>query len=137
MVTLQDKFNKIHSASAKLEAELNNIYVEIDNAVDKPDRKVKIERLIMNSIYAFTRAIAKNGELFDVTQKTDDPDAACKNLDKWLETVTQKTDEFIAAARMYINLVLDKQTAEQYTSHHSRSGSHMTFSIRSSQRQKT
>ena len=62
--------------------------------------------------------------------------AACKNLEKWLETVTKKSDEFIAAARGYINSVHDKETAELYTSHQSRSGSHITSSKRSSQRQR-
>ena len=136
MTTLQDKFNKLYSARAKLEAELNNIYGEINNAVDKQDRKIKIERLIVKCKDAFTRVVDKNEELFDLAQKTEDPDAACKNLEKWLETVTKKTDEFIAAARGYINSVQDKETAEMYTSHHSRSGSHMTSSKRSSQRQR-
>ena len=47
MTTFQDKFNKIYSARAKIEAELSNIYGEINNAVDKQDRKVKMERLIV------------------------------------------------------------------------------------------
>ena len=135
MATLHDKFNKPYSARAKLEAELNNIYGENNNAVDKQDRKVKIERLILKCKDAFTRVVDKNEELFDLAQKTEDPDAACKNLEKRLETVAEKTDEFIAAARGYINSVHDKETAELYTSHHSRSGSHMTSSKRSSQRQ--
>ena len=67
---------------------------------------------------------------------TEDPDAACKNLEKWLETVTKKADEFIAAARWYINSVHDKETAELCTPHHSSSGSHITLSKRSSQRQR-
>ena len=136
MATLQDKFNRLYSARAKLEAELNNIYGEINNAVDKQDRKVKIERLIVECKDAFTRVVDKNEELFDLAQKTEDPDAACENLEKWLENVTKKTDEFIAAARGYINSVRDKETAELYTSHHSRSGSHMTSSKRPSQRQR-
>ena len=136
MTTLQDKFKKLYSARAKLEAELYNICGEINNAVDKQDRKVKIERLIVKCKDAFTRVVDKNEELFDLAQKTEDPDAACKNLEIWLEIVTKKTDEFTAAARGYINSVQDKETAEQYTSHHSRSGSHMTFSKRSSQRQR-
>ena len=74
MITLQDKFNKLYSARAKLEAELNNIYGQINNAVDKQHRKV------------------------DLAQKTEDPNAACKNLEKCLETVTKKTDDVIAAA---------------------------------------
>ena len=86
--------------------------------MDKQDRKVKIERLIVNCKDSFTRVVDKNEYLFDLAQKTEDPDAACKNLEKWLETVTKKTDEFIAAARGYINSVPDKETAEMYTSHH-------------------
>ena len=136
MTTLQDKFNKLYSARAKLEAELINIYGEINNAVDKQDRKVKIERLIVKCKDAFTRVVDKNEELFDLAQRTEDPDAACKNLENWLETVTKKTDELIAAARGYINSVHDKETAELYTSHHSRSGSHMTSSKISSHRQR-
>ena len=136
MTTLQDKFNKLYSARAKLEAERNNIYGEINNAVDKQDRKVKIERLLVKCKDAFIRVVDKNEELFDLAQKTENPDAACKNLEKWLETVTKKTDEFIAAARGHINSVHDKETAELYTSHQSRSGSHMTSSKRSSQRQR-
>ena len=128
MTTLQYKFNKFYSARAELEVELNNIYGEINNAVDKQDRKVKNESLIVKCKNAFNRVIDKNEELFDLAQKTEDPDAACKNLEKWLETVTKKTDELIAAARRYINSVHDKETAELYTSHHSRSGSHMTSS---------
>ena len=136
MTKLQDKFSKLYSTRAKLEAELNNIYGEINNAVDKQDRKVKIERLIVKCKDAFTRVVDKNEELFDLAEKIEEPDAACKNLEKWLETVTKKTDEFIAAARRYINSVQDKETTEQYTSHHSRSGSHMCSSKRSSRRQR-
>ena len=135
MATLQDKFNKLYSARAKLEAEINNIYGEVNNAVDKQDRKVKIERLIVKCKDAFTRVVDKNEELFDLAQKTEDPDAACKNLEKWLEAVTKKTDEFIATARGYINTVHAKKTAELYTSHHQRPGSHMTSSKRPSQRE--
>ena len=33
----------------------------------------------------FTRVVDKNEELFDLAQKTEDPDAAFENLEKWLE----------------------------------------------------
>ena len=112
MATLQDKFNKLYSARSKLEAELNNIYGENNNAVDKQDRKVKIERLILKCKDAFTRVVDKNEELFDLAQKTEDPDAACKNLEKRLEPVAKKTDEVIAAARAYINSVHNKETKQ-------------------------
>ena len=82
MTTLQDKFDKLFCARAKLEAEPNNIYGEINNAVDKQDRKFKIEHLIVMCRDAYTRVVDKNEELFDLAQKTEDPDAACKNLEK-------------------------------------------------------
>ena len=66
MATLQDKFNTLYSARAKLEAELNNIYGEINKAVDKQDRKVEIERLIVKCKDAFTRVVDKNEELFNL-----------------------------------------------------------------------
>ena len=134
MTTLQEKFKKFSSARAKLETKLNNIYSDIDSVVDKQDRKAKIERMIVRCKDAFTRVVDKNGELFDLVQKNRVPSAARKNLENWLETVTKKTDEFIAAAQVYITSVEDKETAEQYISHHSRSSSHMASSKRSSQR---
>ena len=62
------------------------------------DRKVKIERLIVKFKDVFTRVVDNNEELFDLAPMSEYPDAACRNLEKWLETVTRKTDEFIAAA---------------------------------------
>ena len=138
MTISQVRFNKLHSAKVKLEVELNNNYGEIKNAVDKQDRKVETERLIVKCKDAFIRVVDKKEELFDLAQKTEDPDAACKNLEKWLETVTKKTDELIAAARgyIYINPFHDNETAELCTSHPSRSGSHITSSKSSSLRQR-
>ena len=53
MTALQYKFHLLYSAMAKLEAELNTIYGENNNAVDKQDRKIKIERLIVKCKDAF------------------------------------------------------------------------------------
>ena len=123
MATSQDKFNKLFCVRAKLEAKLNKNYDKINNSVDKQDTKVKIEWLIVKCKDAFTRIVDKNEEFLDLAQKTEDPDAACKNLEKWLESVTEKSDKVIAAARWYNDWVQDKETAEQYNSHHFRSGS--------------
>ena len=43
----QEMFKKVCTARAKLEGELSNIYSNIDNSIDKQDRKVKIKRLIV------------------------------------------------------------------------------------------
>ena len=55
MTKLLDKFQKVYGARAKLECELNKIYGDFKNAVDKQDRKVKIENLIGKCKDAFTK----------------------------------------------------------------------------------
>ena len=70
---------------SKLKAIINNIDGELNNAVDKQVRKVKIERLIVKCKDAFTRVVEKNEELFGLAQKTEDLNAACKNLEKKVE----------------------------------------------------
>ena len=54
MATLQNKFNKVYRSGAKLEDEVNNIYGEINNALDKQDRKFEIELLNLKCNDAFT-----------------------------------------------------------------------------------
>ena len=49
MAALQEKFKKVHTARAKLEAEFSNIYNDINNSTDKPDKKIKIERLTIQN----------------------------------------------------------------------------------------
>ena len=88
MAALQEKLKKVYTVRSKIEAELNNIYNDINNPICKQDRKVKIERLIVKSKDAFTSVI-KNEELFDLAHKTEDPNASCKNLGQWLEIVTK------------------------------------------------
>ena len=83
MAKLLDKFQKVYGARAKLEAELNKIYGDFKNAVDKQDRKVKIESLIGNAKMLLLRVVDNNKELFDLAQMTEHPDNACKYLDKW------------------------------------------------------
>ena len=48
----------------------------------KQDRKVKIGRLIEKCKDAFTKVVDKNEELFDLAQKTEDPNASCKSPKK-------------------------------------------------------
>ena len=99
MAALQEKLKKVQTARAKLEAKLSNIYSDINNSIDKQDSKIKVERLAVRSKDAFITIFEKNDELFDVALRTEDQDAACKKLEKWLENVTKNSDEIIAAAR--------------------------------------
>ena len=77
--------------------------------MDKQDRKVKIERLILKCKDPLTRVVDKNEEVFDLVQRSEDPDPAFTNLEIWLKTLTKTSDEFIAAAPGYINSVQAKR----------------------------
>ena len=66
MATLQDKFNNFYSTRAKLETEFNNIYGEINNAVNRQNGKVRIEILVVMCKEAFNKLVHKNEKLFDL-----------------------------------------------------------------------
>ena len=74
--------------------------------------------------------------LFPLANKTEDPDDNCKKFEEWLEKVTQRSDLFIAAARVYSDAFGDKKIADQNTSHHSKTSSYLPSSERSSQRKR-
>ena len=76
MAALQEMFKKVYTSWAQLEAEHSNIYSDFNNSIDKQDRKIKIEFLIVKSKDAFTSVIEKNEEFLDLSHKTEDPDAA-------------------------------------------------------------
>ena len=57
--------------------------------MDKQYRKNKIKHLIVKCKDAFTRVVDEIEELYVVAQKSEYPNAACKNLEKWVETVTK------------------------------------------------
>ena len=72
--------NKIYCSKSKEETEINNFDGEINIAVDKHDRKVKIKRLIVKCKDGFTGVVDNHEEFFDLAQKTEDPHAACLAL---------------------------------------------------------
>ena len=76
MAALLEMFKKVHTSRAQLESEHSNIYIDFNNSIDKQDRKIKIEFLIVKTKDAFTSVIEKNEVFFDLSHKTDDPDAA-------------------------------------------------------------
>ena len=104
----------------KLEAERSNTYSDINNPIDKQNRKVKIERLIVKCKNAFNNLIETNKEPLN-------------KLEQRFETVTNKHGKTIAADQLYNCSIAEKDTAKQYASHLLKSGSHLTYSKISSQ----
>ena len=96
---------------SKIEAGLNNnVHCETNNAIDKPEKKVKAEYLIVKCKDAFTNVVDEIEKVFDLAPKTEVQDGACQNLEDRFEKVTKRNDEFFAAAHVNIDLVQDKET---------------------------
>ena len=106
----QDKLKKLFNARSNLESELRNIHKDITDAIDRLDRKVKVERLVSKLKDVFSKLVQKNEELFDIASKAENPDSIYPVLEQWLDDKTKNNDKFLLAARSYIDSVADRDT---------------------------
>ena len=105
MTEQQEKLNKLFNARSNLESELCNIHKDITDAIDRQDRRVKVERLVSKLKDVFSKLVQKNEELFDFASKADNPDLIYPVLEQWLDNVTNNNDKFLLAGRSYIDSV--------------------------------
>ena len=110
MAEQQEKLKKLFNARSNLESGLRNIHKDITDAIDRQDRKVKVERLISKLNVVFSKMVQKNEELFDLANKAENPDSINSVLEQWLDDVTKNNDKFLLAARSYIATVADRDT---------------------------
>ena len=103
MAEQQDKLKKLFNARSNLESELRNIHKDITDAIDRQDRRVKVERLVSKLKDVFSKLVHKNEELFDLASKAENPDSIYPVLEQWLDDVTKNNDKFLLAARSYID----------------------------------
>ena len=75
MAEQEEKLKKLYSARPNLESEMCNLHMDINDAVDQRDRKVKIERLVSKMKDVFSKLVLKNEEIFELASKTEEPDS--------------------------------------------------------------
>ena len=110
MAEQQDKLKKLLNARSNLESELCNIHKDITDAIDRRDRKVKVERLVSKLKDVFSKLVQKNEDLFDLASKAENPESIYPVHEQWLDDVTKNNDKFLLAARSYIDTVADRDT---------------------------
>ena len=103
MTKSQEKLKKLFSARSNLKSELRNIHKDITDVIDRQDRRVKFEQLSSKLKDSFCKLVLKNGELFDLAGKTENPDSIYPILEQWFDNVAKNNDEFLQAARSYID----------------------------------
>ena len=74
MAEQQDKLKKLFNARSNLESELYNIHKDITDAIDRQDRRVKVERLVSKLKDVFSKLVEKNEELLDLASKAENPE---------------------------------------------------------------
>ena len=110
MAEHQGKLKKLFNARSNLESELCNTHKDITDAIDRQDRRVKVERLVSKLMDVFSKLAQKNEELFDLAIKEENPDSIYPVLEQRLDEVNKNNDKFLLAARSYFDTVADRDT---------------------------
>ena len=135
MAEQHEKLKKLFKARSNLESELRNIHKDITDAIDRQDRRVKVDRLVSKLKDIFSKLVQKNEELFDLASKAENPDSIYPVLEQWLDDVTKNNDKFLLTARSYIDSVDSDTVCEGVNPQgQSKRSSRRTTSSMSSQR---
>ena len=136
MAEQQEKLKKLFNARSNLESELCNIHKDITDAIDRQDRRVKVERLVSKLKDVFSKLVEKNEELFDLASRAENPESIYPVLEQWLDDVTKNNDNFLLAARNYIDSVAHRDIVYEGVNPQgqSKKSSRRTTSSMSSQR---
>ena len=110
MAEQQEKLKKLLNARSNLESELCSIHKDITDAIDRQDRRFKIESLVSKLKDVFSKLVQKNKELFYLASKAENSDSIYPVLDQLLDDVTKNNDKFLLAVRSYIDSVADRDT---------------------------
>ena len=98
---MEEKFQKLYASRTKLKEELKICHGLIDEAIDRKDRRVKVEKLevyIPGCFWEECRPSQDGSE----NLKPDGPD---KNFEEWSEGLIALNDEYLSKARAYINSI--------------------------------
>ena len=85
---------------------------DVEEAVNKKDRRVKVEKLIAYCKETVEKALAKNDEILLLANTVNNPETFKEQLEKWLLDLTVDNDAIVRNARDYIETLDDVEGAE-------------------------
>ena len=98
-----EKFQKLVASRDKYEKELRVYQELIDEAVDRKDRRVKVERLIKDCQTAFQAAFERNEDVIKLAEDTGRSESFLAGLHKWAQTLIVENDVHVEVGRTYVN----------------------------------
>ena len=143
---MEEKLQKLYASRTKLQKELKICHELIDGAIDRKDRRVKVEKPVNDSKSTFQSVFERNDGLLKLAAKTENPTDLTRILEEWSEGLTALNDEYLSKARAYINsineteeggsrLLASQGTTKQSSKHsESKATSKSQVSVFSSQR---
>ena len=102
---MEEKLQKLYASRTKLQKELKICHELINEAIDRKDRRVKVEKLVNDSKSTFQAAFEKNEDLLKLAAKTENPTDLTKILEEWSKGLIALNDEYLSKARAYINSI--------------------------------
>ena len=102
---MEGKLQKLYASRTKLQKELKICHELIDEAIDRKDRRVKVEKLVNDSKSTFQAAFEKNEDLLKLAAKTENPTDLTRIREEWSEGLIALNDEYLSKAQAYINSI--------------------------------
>ena len=110
--TSEIKLTRLLAKRDGLKVELQKYQADVEEAVNKKDRRVKVEKLIDYCKETVEKALAKNDEILLLASTANNPEAFKKQLEKWLLDLTVDNDAIVRNARDYIETLDDVDGTE-------------------------
>ena len=102
---MEEKLQKLYASRTKLQKELKICHELIDEAIDRKDRRVKVEKLVNHSKSTFQAAFEKNEDHLKLAAKTENPTDLPRILEELSEGLIALNDEYLSKARAYIKTI--------------------------------
>ena len=109
---MEQKIQKLFAARTKLETELKAQHSLIIEAIDRKDRRARIETLINSCKEVYSSAVEKNEELKTIATRATNKDEILQSLEIWLKDFISHHESFITTGRDYIDSLSESRNSK-------------------------
>ena len=105
--TSEIKLTRLLAKRDGLKVELQKYQDDVEEAVNKKDRRVKVEKLIDYCKETVEKPLSKNDEILLLANTANNPETFKEQLEKWLLGLTVDNDAIVRNACDYIESLDD------------------------------
>ena len=109
---MEQKIQKLFAARTKLETELKAQHSLNIEAIDRKDRRARVETLINSCKEVYSSAVEKNEELKTIATRATNKDEILQSLEIWLKDFISHHESFITTGRDYIDSLSESRNSK-------------------------